>query len=122
MDDDGQAIAVEMLCLIVLSLCLSYSIGMTEGLRSAVPDRAHPLVSLQVIQGTNLDEAWLYERTDSDYRLVTSDGSNHIVPAANVKEIKGIKTRDAQLSAAANVPAPTGAPSPGITPAPPQLP
>jgi hypothetical protein len=48
------------------------------------------LVSLEVVQGTSFDEAWLYERTDSDYRLVTRSGSNHIIPAANVKEIRGL--------------------------------
>jgi hypothetical protein len=36
------------------------------------------------------DEAWLYERTDSDYRIVTKSGSNHIIPASNVKQIEGL--------------------------------
>jgi hypothetical protein len=47
-------------------------------------------LAVEVIQGTGFDEAWLYERTDSDYRIVTKSGSNHIIPASNVKQIKGL--------------------------------
>ena len=63
---------------------------MSEGLKAADPEQNYPLVSLEVIQGTNFDQAWLYERTDSDYRLVTKCGSNHIIAAANVKNIKAL--------------------------------
>ena len=62
---------------------------MNEGRVAANPAVNYPLVTLDVHQGKNLDEAWLYEKTDSDYRLVTKTGSNHIIPATNVKEIKG---------------------------------
>jgi hypothetical protein len=63
---------------------------MSDGLKSADPEQTHPLVRLEVVEGTSLDQAWLYERTDSDYRLVTKCGSNYIIPAANVKEIRGL--------------------------------
>ena len=82
-------VAIDTLVMAILSFCLSYALGMTEGLRTADPALNYPLVTLQTRDGETLDQAWLYERTDSDYRLVTVSGSNHIVPAANVKEIKG---------------------------------
>ena len=75
--------------MIVLSLALSYTIGMSEGFRSADPALNYPLVTLETRDGARLERAWLYERTDSDYRLVTENGANHIVPATNVKEITG---------------------------------
>jgi hypothetical protein len=75
--------------MIILSLALSYTIGMSEGVRSADPALNYPLVTLQTRDGEKLERAWLYERTDSDYRLVTESGENHIVPAANVKGITG---------------------------------
>ncbi len=80
--------AVLILAMVVLSWGRSYTLGMSDGLKAADPEQTYPLVSLEVVQGTSLDQAWLYERTDSDYRLVTRSGSNHIIPAANVKEIK----------------------------------
>jgi hypothetical protein len=82
-------IAIDTLVIAVLSFCLSYALGMTEGLRIADPALNYPLVTVATRDGETLDRAWLYERTDSDYRLVTESGSNHIVPAANVKEITG---------------------------------
>jgi len=82
-------VAVEIVITIMLSASLSYIIGMNEGRVAANPAVNYPLVTLDVHQGKNLDEAWLYEKTDSDYRLVTKTGSNHIIPATNVKEIKG---------------------------------
>jgi hypothetical protein len=82
-------VAINALILVILFLCVSYVLGMTEGLRIADPALNYPLVTLEVRDGKTMDRAWLYERTDSDYRLVTETGSNHIVPAANVKEIRG---------------------------------
>jgi len=82
-------VAINALILVTMFLCVSYVLGMTEGLRLADPALNYPLVTLEVRDGKTIDRAWLYERTDSDYRLVTEVGSNHIVPAANVKEIRG---------------------------------
>jgi len=62
----------------------------SEGFKAADPESTYPLVSVKVIEGTDFEEAWLYERTDSDYRIVTKSGSNHIIPASSVKEIKGL--------------------------------
>jgi len=47
----------------------------SEGLKAADPASNYPLVSIELIQGTGFDEAWLYERTDSDYRIVTKSSS-----------------------------------------------
>ena len=79
-----------ILAMVILSWGRSYALGMSVGLKAANPEQTYPLVSLEVIQGTSFDQAWLYERTDSHYRLVTSSGSNHIIPAANVKAIRGL--------------------------------
>jgi len=84
------AFPVQILIFTIICLCYSYTIGMREGLEAADPELTYPLVSVEVIQGTSFGEAWLYERTDSDYRIVTKSGSNHIIPASNVKEIKGL--------------------------------
>jgi len=83
------SVALYTAIIIVLSFGLSYTIGMSEGLRSADPALNYPLVTLEMRDGGRLERAWLYERTDSDYRLVTENGANHVVPAANVKEITG---------------------------------
>ena len=82
-------ITVEIPLFVILFVSWSCLIGMREGPKAANPALNYPLVSVEVHQGKNLDQAWLYERTDSDYRLVTKSGSNHIIPAANVKEIRG---------------------------------
>src|SRR5262245_45472381 len=82
-------VAIQTLSLVILFLCVSYVMGMIEGLRTADPDLNYPLVILETRDGAILDRAWLYDRTDSDYRLVTESGSNHIVPATSVKEIRG---------------------------------
>jgi hypothetical protein len=82
-------VAIQTSILVILFLCVSYVMGMMEGLRIADPAPNYPLVILETREGVILDRAWLYERTDSDYRLVTESGSNYIVPATNVKEIRG---------------------------------
>jgi hypothetical protein len=85
----GEAVACQLLTTAILLLCLSYSIGMMEGLKAADPAANCPLVNVKVIEGSDLDGAWLYETTDTDYRLVAADGSNHIIPSTNVKAIQG---------------------------------
>jgi hypothetical protein len=87
--DEAPVIITQLVITAILSLCLSYIIGSREGHRVADPTASNPLVKLEVVHGENLDRAWLYERTDSDYRFVTESGLNHIVPAANVKRIQG---------------------------------
>jgi hypothetical protein len=81
------ALPVQIIIAVIVCLCWSYAYGVSEGLKAADPEPTYPLVSIEVIQGTGFDEAWLYERTDSDYRIVTKSGSNHIIPASNVKQI-----------------------------------
>ena len=63
----------------VLSFGFSYKSGKSEGLHSADPALNYPLVTLEMRDGDELDRTWLYEWTDSDYRLVTEDGANHII-------------------------------------------
>jgi len=81
-----QAFSLTMLC-----FHFSYVYGMILGVRAANPTLSSR-VSVEVVHGNGLADAWLYEWTDSDYRLVTPDGSNHIIPATNVKEIREIKS------------------------------
>jgi len=88
--DKSIVVAAQFLAVAILSLCASYFIGMSDGIRSADPESNYPLVSVELNQGTGFDRAWLYERTDSDYRLVTKDGTNHIIPTFNVKRIRKI--------------------------------
>ena len=83
-------IFIEVLILAFMSLSLSYTLGSTAGIKAADPSLTYPLVSVEVIHGTMIDQAWLYERTDSDYRLVTQSGANLIIPATNVKEINAL--------------------------------
>lgn len=89
-DENNVAFLAQIIPTVIVSLCYSYSYGVSEGLRAADPESTYPLVSVKVIEGTDFEEAWLYERTDSDYRIVTKSGSNQIIPASNVKEIKGL--------------------------------
>jgi hypothetical protein len=86
--DKGVVIIIQFPIVAILSLCLSYYTGMTDGISSADPASNYPLVSVELNQGASFGQAWLYERTDSDYRLVTKDGTNLIIPAVNVKKIR----------------------------------
>jgi hypothetical protein len=88
LEEKPVALPVQIIITVIVCLCYSYAYGVSEGLKAADPETTYPLVSIEVIQGTGFDEAWLYERTDSDYRIVTKSGSNHIIPASNVKQIK----------------------------------
>ncbi len=88
--DKGMVVAAQSLAVAILSLCMSYFIGMSDGIRAADPESNYPLVSVELNQGTGFDQVWLYERTDSDYRLVTKNGINHIIPTFNVKKIRKI--------------------------------
>jgi hypothetical protein len=86
--ETGLLFSVQLLITIIVSLCFSYVLGMSQGLRAADPEVNYPVVNVELLQGEILGDVWLYERTDSDYRVLTKDGSNHIIPAANVKEIR----------------------------------
>jgi hypothetical protein len=88
--EEKVALPVQIIITVIVCLCYSYVHGVNEGLKAADPESTYPLVSIEVMQGTCFDEAWLYERTDSDYRIVTKSGSNHIIPASNVKQIRGL--------------------------------
>jgi hypothetical protein len=88
--ENNVALLVQIILTVIVSLCYSYSCGVSEGFKTADPESTYPLVSVKVIEGTDFEEAWLYERTDSDYRIVTKSGSNHIIPASSVKEINGL--------------------------------
>ena len=88
--ENNVAFLVQVILMMIVSLCYSYSCGVSEGFETADPESTYPLVSIKVIEGTDFEETWLYERTDSDYRIVTESGSNHIIPASGVKEIKGL--------------------------------
>ena len=90
LEEKSVALPVQIIITVIVCLCYSYVYGVSEGLKAANIESAYPLVSIELIQGTGFDEAWLYERTDSDYRIVTKSGSNHIIPASNVKQINGI--------------------------------
>jgi hypothetical protein len=86
--DKSIVVAAEFLAVAILSLSASYFIGMADGIRSADPESNYPLVKIELHQGPDLDRVWLYKRTDSDYRLVTANGINHIIPTFNVKNIR----------------------------------
>ena len=88
--DENVGFTGPIILTVIVSLCYSYSRGVSEGVKAADPESTYPVVSVKVIEGTDFEEAWLYERTDSDYRIVTKSGANHIIPASNVKEIKGL--------------------------------
>jgi hypothetical protein len=88
LEEKSVALPVQVIITVIVCLCYSYVYGVSEGLKAANPESTYPLVSIELIQGAGFDEAWLYERTDSDYRIVTKSGSNHIIPASNVKQIK----------------------------------
>jgi hypothetical protein len=93
----SATLTVQIMITVVVSWCYSYTIGLREGLKAADPESTYPLVSIEVIQGTGFEQAWLYERTDSDYRIVTKSGSNYIIPASNVKEIRDIRSLPASV-------------------------
>jgi hypothetical protein len=89
-DENNVAFSVQTILTVIVSLCYSYSYGVREGVKTADPELTYPLVSIEVLQGTNFENARLYERTDTDYRIVLKDGSNRIIPASNVKQIMGL--------------------------------
>jgi len=90
--DASVALTIQSMALAILSLFFSYLVGMGEGIKKADPSLNYPLVNFVLVQGDNLDKALLYERTDSDYRLIAQDGSNRIVPAVNVREIRMLES------------------------------
>ena len=92
MSSANRAITIKGLSAAVLVLCLSYTIGRFRGITAADPEINYPLVNVKVLRGDDFNDAWLYERTNSDYRILTKAGSNHIIPVSNVKEIKALVT------------------------------
>jgi len=60
-------IFIEVLILAFMSLSLSYTLGSTAGIKAADPSLTYPLVSVEVIHGTMIDQAWLYERTTTGW-------------------------------------------------------
>jgi hypothetical protein len=88
--DASVALTIQSMALAILSLFFSYLVGMGD--KKADPSLNYPLVNFVLVQGDNLDKALLYERTDSDYRLIAQDGSNRIVPAVNVREIRMLES------------------------------
>jgi hypothetical protein len=88
----NRAITIKGLSAAVLVLCLSYTIGTFRGIAAADPEINYPLVNVRVFRGDDFNGVWLYERTNSDYRILTKAGSNHIIPVSNVKEIKALVT------------------------------
>ena len=95
--DKQIVVMCELFAVFVISLLISYLMGANEGIDSADPAEICPLVSIELIDGKSFDCVWLYERTDSDYRFVTGNGSNRIVPAANVSII--VKVADSPAAA-----------------------
>jgi len=77
-----QASSVFLFCAI-----FSYLAGVAQGAMAADPAVSFPLVRVEVVHGNDLAKAWLYETTPTDYRVLSEDGLNHIVPATNVKAI-----------------------------------
>lgn len=89
--DKGIVVAVQFASTAALALCMSFADGMNDGISAVDPDKSFPLVSLEIAHGGRLEPVWLYERTDSDYRVLTMEGENHIIPATSVRTIS--KTR-----------------------------
>jgi hypothetical protein len=90
MSSANRTIAIRGLSAAVLALCLSYTIGIFRGITAVDPEINYPLVNVRVLRGDDFKSVWLYERTDSDYRVLTKAGSNHIIPVSNVREIKAL--------------------------------
>lgn len=88
--DKATLVLVQLFAVGVVSLYMSYLIGIASGLRRADPEANYPLVSVELHQGTGFDRVWLYERTDSDYRFLSATGTNYVIPAANVTKITKI--------------------------------
>ena len=88
--DRTTLVLVQLFSVAVMSLCMSFFMGIANGLRLADPEASYPLVSVELQQGAGFDRVWLYERTDSDYRFLSATGANYVVPAANVTKITKI--------------------------------
>ena len=79
-------IVLVMVCISAMALLASYATGQSEGIDAADPT-THGYVAVETAAGPGL-EGWLYDTTALDYRLVTKDGSNIIIPAATVRAIR----------------------------------
>ncbi len=87
--DADHLIIIAFSSIVILSWFFTYMTGAVKGCEAANLARSYPLVTIERLRGEKIERAWLYERTDSDYRLVTTTGSNYIIPASNVKQIEG---------------------------------
>ncbi len=82
------ALIVEIALLVILSFLLSYLIGMNQGITEADIEKQFPLVEVLTTQNETISQVRLYEKTDTDYRLIGEDGVNHIIPSVNIREIR----------------------------------
>ena len=62
-DELYTLVVILISAMVILSWGRSYTLGMSDGLKAADPEQTYPLVSLEVVQGTSFDQAWLYEKT-----------------------------------------------------------
>lgn len=85
---DLLLISVELGLLLVVSYILSYVYGISDGLKDANIETRFPLVEVRTNQGNILKGLRLYEKTDSDYRFISENGVDHIIPSAVIMEIR----------------------------------
>jgi hypothetical protein len=94
-------VALQALALTLMALLASFVIGEGEGIKAADPTTSS-YVAVESAAGGSVLEGWLYETTDTDYRLVTKDGANLIVPAASIRTIMALPNPAAKASPTAS--------------------
>jgi hypothetical protein len=94
------AFAVEILVFAVASLNLGFHLGMRDAIKESDIEMRYPEVSVLTDKGIVIDHLRLYERTNTDYRFVSNDGTNYIFPNSKIFEIRHSQETEVQSSAA----------------------
>lgn len=90
-------LASQILLLVVVSMCISYLYGVIESFKDANIEERFPLVEVITLH-QKIAQLRLYEKTDTDYRFIGEDGINHIIPTANIIEIRHLSITNIDAS------------------------
>ena len=82
------ALIAQLALLTVISFSVSFAMGMQEGIKEADLEQRFPPVTVYLKDNERLEKVRLYDRKDYEYRLLAGDGTQLIVPAANIRMIR----------------------------------
>jgi len=73
--------------LLIVSTSLSYVHGISDGLKDADIETRFSVVNVIMKDGDGLKQLRLYEKTDIDYRFISEDGVEYIIPNNKIEMI-----------------------------------